>query len=471
MVAPDCLLALLAHRSSRFDHNPNAARHEQNVCLGTSSYEESSITESAIDGEAVAAKFAREAHRVLDEAQLQQLLAFLSRCPIRAQRARLNHILSNKLQAFYQAEISASGDDPTRLARPSGPEDAEIGVIMHCQSEEDAIGAFWNTSNFSIRVLADKGLNDDFAFGFDWHWRATDPCRGQGRCPARKWKPIVTALHDAFSQDVLRILPLPFVMIAGACSREKYQQTLSEEAKRLEVAIGPGVKLTFDLDYRGKNGLRRIATYVDHPAAAHFQPQATSALSLRIDAALDFFFWLTGRTHTTNGAAKNALSSVSFKQYGGALGNAKKMQNLRKRLLEGDIMHCTLMKNGTKMGRIYFRGVSVCVQDTADFTSVRIRCDLSEQGAVHPDACAQDAKTGDPSQRLAILLAYTDKHGSEKISAWYKQKGDVNAKKLNSLVDFLEGRDIEYTEAQPRRWLDKCAGRGRLKPMFFEEGT
>jgi hypothetical protein len=87
--------------------------------------------EPAIDGEAVAAKFAKEAHRVLGEAQLQQLLAFLSRSPVKTQRAHLNHALAIKLQAFYQSELSASGEAPNRLARPPGPEDAEIGVIMH----------------------------------------------------------------------------------------------------------------------------------------------------------------------------------------------------------------------------------------------------------------------------------------------------------------------------------------------------
>jgi hypothetical protein len=38
-------------------------------------------------------------------------------------------------------------------------------------------------------------------------------------------------------KGLLRIQPLPCVKIAGACPREKYQQTISIEARRLEVAI------------------------------------------------------------------------------------------------------------------------------------------------------------------------------------------------------------------------------------------
>jgi hypothetical protein len=42
-----------------------------------------------------------EVYRILDEARLQQLLAFLSRCPFKTQYTNLNHALANELQAFY----------------------------------------------------------------------------------------------------------------------------------------------------------------------------------------------------------------------------------------------------------------------------------------------------------------------------------------------------------------------------------
>jgi hypothetical protein len=38
-----------------------------------------------------------------------------------------------------------------------------------------------------------------------------------------------------------------------------------------------------------------------------------------------------------------------------------------------------------------------------------------------------------------------------------------NIMKLNSLVDFLEDKEEEWTERQPRRFLDRNSGRGRRK--------
>jgi len=57
------------------------------------------------------------------------------------------------LRSFYETETSLSQQDPNRLAKPSEPEDAELGVAIHM-------------------LLQDKGLNPDFMFGFDWHWWA-----------------------------------------------------------------------------------------------------------------------------------------------------------------------------------------------------------------------------------------------------------------------------------------------------------
>ena len=56
----------------------------------------------------------------------------------------LQRQLSDRLQAFYTAELQESRGPSDRLARPSGPLNADIGVIMHRQSKERAIGECWD---------------------------------------------------------------------------------------------------------------------------------------------------------------------------------------------------------------------------------------------------------------------------------------------------------------------------------------
>ena len=69
-------------------------------------------------------------------------------------------------------QVSGQGGD--RLARPGGPEGANLGIFLHLQSEKDAIGNFWDPRSATIRLLEKKGITDEFTSGYDWHWRAEE---------------------------------------------------------------------------------------------------------------------------------------------------------------------------------------------------------------------------------------------------------------------------------------------------------
>jgi len=96
----------------------------------------------------------------------------------------LEQILEHKLQDFYSTEVRISGESRDRLARPGGPPDADLGLILHVQCEDDAIGEFWDPQSATINLLQEKGINGSFAFGYDWHWRAQASFQRKARCPA-----------------------------------------------------------------------------------------------------------------------------------------------------------------------------------------------------------------------------------------------------------------------------------------------
>ena len=89
------------------------------------------------------------------------------------------------------------------FAIPGGPPDADLGLILHIQSEGDAIGPFWDPRSVTIRLLEEKGLSGDFCFGFDWHWRAEDTFHGRTECPVHKWSRDLKTLHHSVSSDIL----------------------------------------------------------------------------------------------------------------------------------------------------------------------------------------------------------------------------------------------------------------------------
>jgi hypothetical protein len=119
----------------------------------------------------------------------------------------LAQVLEDKLQDFYSAEVRISGEDRDRLARPGGQPDADLGLILHVQSEDDVIDDFWDSRSATINLLQEKGLNKNFAFGYDWHWRAQASFHRKAGCPASAWIHRLKALQDQLSVDILDSLP------------------------------------------------------------------------------------------------------------------------------------------------------------------------------------------------------------------------------------------------------------------------
>ena len=120
-------------------------------------------------GPQIASLFAQEATRNLSQDELAQLLEFL-----RAPKAswshtseQLNQELTERLEDFYSTEVQVSGQGRNRLTSPGGPEDADLGLILHLQSEDDVVGDFWDPRSATIRLLEEKGVSGEFAFGYD----------------------------------------------------------------------------------------------------------------------------------------------------------------------------------------------------------------------------------------------------------------------------------------------------------------
>lgn len=54
----------------------------------------------------------------------------------------LEQLLARKFEQFQSTEVEISSEGRNRLARPSGPADAYLGLILHVQSEDDILGGF-----------------------------------------------------------------------------------------------------------------------------------------------------------------------------------------------------------------------------------------------------------------------------------------------------------------------------------------
>jgi len=241
----------------------------------------------------IASLFAEEAEKSLTVAEFKDLLQFLNnRTSYDAQQ--FHQLVIEKLDAFYIAEVQESSEPRNRLARPSGPENADLGLIMHCQSKEGEIGPFWDIESPSIQSLAQKGLSVEFMFGFDWHWRAETSARGRGVCSTNHWTKAQRNIHDTLSSDLLEILPLPLLIVAGGCAKMSYRTTLSTKARRIEIVLASNFSIELDLDFT-PNGLKRITTYIPHPATSFFQLEIFKQFSIRRDASLNFFLWLLGK--------------------------------------------------------------------------------------------------------------------------------------------------------------------------------
>ena len=215
--------------------------------------------------------FAQEAANTLSNTELEQLIDCLKK-PFVDKTPSLRPLVNQRLNEFYAAEVEESGEPRHRLAAPFGPEGARLGIIMHCLSKEGEIGEFWDPQSRSIQALAAKGLDPGFAYGLDWYWRAESSGRRAGKvdCPIDRWSDALRFLNDELPADLLKILPLPFVVIAGNCARVQYLQTLSLATRRLILSLPSNSIVELDLDFT-PDRLNRITTHILTPLEAFFK--------------------------------------------------------------------------------------------------------------------------------------------------------------------------------------------------------
>ncbi|KAL4887947.1 hypothetical protein BDV59DRAFT_196889 [Aspergillus ambiguus] len=83
-----------------------------------------------------------------------------------------------------------------------------------------------------------------------------------------------------------------------------------------------------------------------------------------------------------------------------------------------------------------------------DGDAVHCRFNLAE--SPHPNAYARRAEPRDPASRLAVSIRGKDSHGNFHV--WLGTHGPQNVKKMNSLVDVLEGYTLEESRSFERRW-------------------
>lgn len=253
-----------------------------------------------LSGPHIAARFARQAAINLSHDQLEQLLSFLKTLSLDRIKGEegLKNLLDTRLERFYSSEVQLSRQDPKRLTRPGGPEDAKLGIIMHLQTKKKAVTEFWDEENSTIALLEEKGLTGHFAFGYDWHWRAEDSFKNRTSCPATKWEKPLRNLHDDLSTDLLDLLPLPFLVTASGCTRKNLRKTLTANAASFDLIVDSlADKLPVDLDFR-EGKLRRIVLHVHHPISGVYNDtDRRSAMAAQLDGGLNFLLRLTGRTY------------------------------------------------------------------------------------------------------------------------------------------------------------------------------
>lgn len=77
----------------------------------------------------------------------------------------------------------------------------------------------------------------------------------------------------------------------------------------------------------------------------------------------------------------------------------------------------------------------------SDFETVQIQCDVIAADLQHPNICATKTADEDPAVRLDIKLKFKSTLDRQMKELWTTLDGENNTKKLNSLVDFLDGKN------------------------------
>ncbi|KAL8718407.1 MAG: hypothetical protein Q9225_004450 [Loekoesia sp. 1 TL-2023] len=162
----------------------------------------------------------------------------------------------------------------------------------------------------------------------------------------------------------------------------------------------------------------------------------------------------------------SGLGLVSHERHGSTYKNGE----LKRKLLQSANFHCAQLKSrgAHTENRVVFRGVQLTVPLKANTQTVSIQVDLVPEGTVHPHECIDGGEAGDPAHRLSIQVRYRTMHENAQEEFWYRTSAQGNIKKLNSLVDFLENKDRDWTAQQSRRFLDRNCSRKRFKTSYTD---
>lgn len=83
-------------------------------------------------------QFARAVAEKLSPSQCHGLVqAFHGRRKLSQSRSiQIQELINQRVHRFYEAEIKLTGESRDHFAEPSGLMDAEIGILLHCQTKE-----------------------------------------------------------------------------------------------------------------------------------------------------------------------------------------------------------------------------------------------------------------------------------------------------------------------------------------------
>jgi hypothetical protein len=89
--------------------------------------------------------FAKAASEGLTTYEIERLVSsFQHMHEMQNNSARLHQLVNQRIQSFYVEETGLSSNSPYRLAAPSGPPNAELCLLMHCQTKDGQVGEFWD---------------------------------------------------------------------------------------------------------------------------------------------------------------------------------------------------------------------------------------------------------------------------------------------------------------------------------------
>ncbi|KAG8629980.1 hypothetical protein KVT40_001599 [Elsinoe batatas] len=247
---------------------------------------------------AIAKDFANVAAQNCSRDEIVRLLVLLAnpRVYTEEQTSNMNRDVASDVDAFHTAEMSLSGRTRRELGRPGGSADSELGLILHVQSKDANYEKFFDKETPTIELLLQKGVSATRTFGYDWHWRGetTNEFRGRSHCQFHKWPVQVRKAHDNFSKRMLEVVPMPFLVVHGACAKRAVQAFVKAGKMSKSLQVG---SLLFELDYV-ETRLRRIILYLPHPTAGfHSDRESALTIGTQIDTGWNFMLWLTGRNY------------------------------------------------------------------------------------------------------------------------------------------------------------------------------